>query len=65
MVFIVNMGVKAASQQTLLLSPAPHPILMLGGGDLNSMLGVIVVLGVNAASQQTLLLSPAPHPIQC
>ena len=35
------------------------------GGDLNAMLGVIVVLGVNAASQQTLLLSLAPHPIQC
>ena len=35
------------------------------GGDLNAMLGVIVVLGINAASQQTLLLSSAPHPIQC
>ena len=35
---------------------------MLGGGDLNAMLGVMVVLGFNAASQQTLLLSPAPHP---
>ena len=38
---------------------------MLGGGELNAMLGVIVVLGVNAALQQTLILSPAPHPIQC
>ena len=33
---------------------------MLGGDELNAMLGVIVVLGVNAALQQTLLLSQAP-----
>ena len=29
---------------------------MLGGGELNAMLWVIVVLGVNAALQQTLAL---------
>ena len=37
---------------------------MLGGGELNARLRVIVVLGVNAALQQSLLLSLAPHPIQ-
>ena len=38
---------------------------MLGGGDLSTMLRVLVVIGVHAALQSTLLLSLAPHPIQC
>ena len=52
---------NAASQQTLLLSPAPHSCTAREG-DPNAMLGVMKVSEANAASQQTLLLSLAPHP---
>ena len=54
-------GFDAASQPTYFIVSGSPSNLMLGGGDLNGMLGVIVVLGVNNALQQTVLLSPAPQ----
>ena len=60
-IFIVNC-VKELGPFCLLWLPSNQ---MLGGGDLSTMLMVLVVIGVHAASQSTLLLSLAPHPIQC
>ena len=43
---------NAASQQLILLSPAPHA--MLEEGDQNTMLGI-----------KSCVVNAAPHPIQC
>ena len=56
--------VIAASQQTLLLSPAPHSCTAREG-DPNVMVGVMKVSEANAALQQTLFIVSGSPSIQC